>query len=177
NIYFKVQIIPHSTCDWLDSGKSVATYLSFPYPKYCRCWYQKSRPACHLFDPVGPDFSFYRQNFYRGYSQLDIIAFKHPYQHFADFGFLYKTDEFTYSFFDTRMTGDILQRINDHRRIEQILTTSSLNVLFSMVNLVVFSFVLAYYSLQLFVIFLAGSFLYFLWITIFLKKIGRASCR
>ncbi|MEQ5791345.1 peptidase domain-containing ABC transporter [Muricauda sp. NFXS6] len=74
------------------------------------------------------------------------------------------------AFFDTRMTGDILQRINDHKRIEQILTNSSLNVLFSMVNLVVFSFVLAYYSLQLFVIFLAGSFLYFLWITIFLKK-------
>lgn len=74
------------------------------------------------------------------------------------------------SFFDTRMTGDILQRINDHKRIERILTTSSLNVLFSMVNLVVFSFVLAYYSLQLFAIFLVGSFLYFLWIAVFLKK-------
>ncbi len=74
------------------------------------------------------------------------------------------------AFFDTRMTGDILQRINDHKRIERILTTSSLNVLFSMVNLVVFSFVLAYYSLLLFGIFLAGSFLYFLWIIIFLKK-------
>ena len=74
------------------------------------------------------------------------------------------------AFFDTRMTGDILQRINDHKRIERILTTSSLNVLFSMVNLIVFSFVLAYYSLQLFAIFLAGSFLYFLWIIIFLKK-------
>jgi len=43
------------------------------------------------------------------------------------------------AFFDTRMTGDILQRINDHKRIERILTTSSLNVLFSMVNLLVFS--------------------------------------
>lgn len=74
------------------------------------------------------------------------------------------------AFFDTRMTGDILQRINDHKRIERILTTSSLNVLFSMVNLIVFSFVLAYYSLLLFGIFLAGSFLYFLWIIIFLKK-------
>lgn len=74
------------------------------------------------------------------------------------------------SFFDTKMTGDILQRINDHRRIEQILTTSSLNVLFSMVNLLVFSVVLAYYSLTLFGIFLLGSFLYFLWIVIFLKK-------
>ena len=74
------------------------------------------------------------------------------------------------AFFDTRMTGDILQRINDHKRIERILTTSSLNVLFSIVNLVVFSLVLAYYNITLFLIFLAGSFLYFLWIIIFLKK-------
>ena len=74
------------------------------------------------------------------------------------------------AFFDTRMTGDILQRINDHRRIERILTTSSLSVLFSMVNLIVFSIVLAYYSLQIFTIFLIGSFLYFLWIILFLKK-------
>jgi ATP-binding cassette subfamily B protein len=41
------------------------------------------------------------------------------------------------SFFDVRMTGDIMQRINDHRRIERILTTSSLNVLFSLINMVI----------------------------------------
>jgi len=74
------------------------------------------------------------------------------------------------SYFDVKMTGDLLQRINDHKRIEQILTTSSLNVLFSMVNFIVFSFVLAYYSLQIFGVFLIGSILYFLWIKIFLKK-------
>lgn len=74
------------------------------------------------------------------------------------------------AFFDTRMTGDILQRINDHKRIERILTTSSLNVLFSLFNLIVFSFVLAYYSFLIFWIFLLGSFLYFLWILLFLKK-------
>ncbi len=74
------------------------------------------------------------------------------------------------SFFDTRMTGDILQRINDHKRIERILTTSSLNVLFSMVNLFVFSFVLVYYNSLIFLIFLSGSILYFLWVIIFLKK-------
>lgn len=74
------------------------------------------------------------------------------------------------NFFDTRMTGDILQRINDHRRIERILTTSSLNVLFSMVNLLVFSMVLAYYNLNIFAIFILGSILYFVWIAVFLKK-------
>lgn len=74
------------------------------------------------------------------------------------------------SFFDTRMTGDILQRINDHHRIERILTTSSLNVLFSMVNLLIFSIVLLIYSIQIFLVFLLGSVLYFFWIIIFLKK-------
>ncbi len=74
------------------------------------------------------------------------------------------------SYFDTRMTGDILQRINDHSRIESLLTASSLNVLFSMVNLAVLGGVLAYYSIPIFGIFLLGSLLYFLWIYIFLKK-------
>jgi len=74
------------------------------------------------------------------------------------------------AFFDTRMTGDILQRINDHKRIERILTTSSVNVLFSFMNLIIFSLVLAYYNWQIFGIFLVGSILYFLWITLFLKK-------
>lgn len=41
------------------------------------------------------------------------------------------------SFFDVRMTGDIMQRINDHQRIERILTTSSLNVLFSLINMMI----------------------------------------
>ena len=74
------------------------------------------------------------------------------------------------SFFDTKMTGDLLQRINDHKRIEKILTTSSLNVLFSMFNLIVFGIVLGYYSLQIFTIFLIGSTLYFAWVLFFFKR-------
>lgn len=74
------------------------------------------------------------------------------------------------SFFDVRMTGDILQRINDHKRIERILTTSSLSVLFSFFNLIIFGFVLAWYSLSVFAVFLIGSLAYFLWIVFFLKK-------
>ncbi len=84
--------------------------------------------------------------------------------------FFIKLMKLPIAFFDTKMTGDILQRIDDHKRIERILTTSSLNVLFSLVNLLVFSIVLAYYNLTIFSIFLIGSFLYFLWIIIFLKK-------
>ena len=74
------------------------------------------------------------------------------------------------SFFDVRMTGDIMQRINDHRRIERILTTSSLNVLFSVVNMLIMGGILAYYNLQIFFVFFAGSILYFGWITLFLKR-------
>jgi len=74
------------------------------------------------------------------------------------------------SFFDVRLTGDIMQRINDHHRIERIMTTSSLNVLFSIINMIIMGGVLAYYNLQIFVVFFVGSFLYFLWVILFLKK-------
>ena len=74
------------------------------------------------------------------------------------------------SFFDVRMTGDLLQRINDHKRIEQILTTSSLTVLFSLFNLVIFSIVMAYYSVQIFTVFVVGSIIYFVWVLFFFKR-------
>ncbi|MBS7254941.1 peptidase domain-containing ABC transporter [Flavobacterium branchiicola] len=74
------------------------------------------------------------------------------------------------AFFDVRMTGDIMQRINDHRRIEKILTTSSLNVLFSVINMFVMGGVLAYFNLQIFFVFFVGSLVYFGWITLFLKR-------
>ena len=84
--------------------------------------------------------------------------------------FLIKLMRLPISFFDTKMTGDIVQRINDHKRIEQLLTNQSLNVLFSTFNFVVFSIVLVIYSLPVFIIFLVGTALYFIWIQFFLKK-------
>jgi ATP-binding cassette subfamily B protein len=74
------------------------------------------------------------------------------------------------SYFDVRMTGDIMQRINDHHRIERILTTSSLSVLFSVLNMFIMGGVLAYYNLKIFAVFFVGSFLYFLWVILFLKR-------
>lgn len=74
------------------------------------------------------------------------------------------------SYFDTKMTGDIMQRITDNYRIEQFLTGSSLSTLFSAFNFVIFSGVLAFYSLKIFLVFIIGTILYFLWITFFLKK-------
>lgn len=84
--------------------------------------------------------------------------------------FLVKLMKLPIGFFDTKLTGDILQRIGDHKRIESFITTSSLAVLFSMVNLVVFAVILAIYSLKILAIFLIGSGLYFLWIFLFMQK-------
>lgn len=84
--------------------------------------------------------------------------------------FLIKLMKLPIGFFDTKMIGDIMQRIGDHSRIEAFLTSTTLNTLFSFVNLIVFSIVLALYSLKLFLVFLVASILYVLWITIFLKK-------
>ena len=73
------------------------------------------------------------------------------------------------SFFETKMTGDIIQRLGDHRRIESFLTGSTLNILFSLSNLIMFSIVLLIYNSTIFLIFAIGSILYFYWIKVFLK--------
>jgi len=84
--------------------------------------------------------------------------------------FLTKLMKLPIGFFDTRMTGDLLQRIDDHKRIQNFLTGSSLNVLFSLFNIVVFGAVLFYYSPLIFLIFIVASLIYVLWVMLFMKK-------
>jgi ATP-binding cassette subfamily B protein len=84
--------------------------------------------------------------------------------------FLIKLMRLPLGFFDIKLIGDILQRIGDHRRIEHFLTTSSLNIMFSLFNLVIFGIVLAIYSWKILLLFVFGSFLYFLWLSIFMRK-------
>jgi len=84
--------------------------------------------------------------------------------------FLIKLMKLPLGFFDTKMIGDLMQRIGDHTRIEQFLTGSSLSVLFSFVNMIVFGIVLGIYSLKILAIFIIGSALYVAWIFIFMKK-------
>jgi ATP-binding cassette, subfamily B, bacterial len=84
--------------------------------------------------------------------------------------FLVKLMKLPMSFFDTKMFGDIMQRINDHTRIEQFLTGPALNTLFSVINLLVFGVVLAMYSVPIFLVFLLGSVLYGVWVVLFLKE-------
>jgi ATP-binding cassette subfamily B protein len=84
--------------------------------------------------------------------------------------FLIKMMKLPMPFFDTRMIGDILQRIGDHRRIETFLTSTTLNTVFSVINLLVYSIILTVYNLTAFSIFVVGSIIYVGWIFVFLKK-------
>lgn len=84
--------------------------------------------------------------------------------------FLIKLMKLPISFFDVKMTGDIMQRIGDHSRIQNLLTNQSLNVLFSVFNFFVFGIVLILYSLPVFLIFIVGTALYFLWVQFFMKR-------
>ena len=74
------------------------------------------------------------------------------------------------SFFDTKLMGDLMQRMNDHSRVNNFLTQQTLNITFAMLTFVVFSVVLFFYNKLVFAIFLLGSVLYGGWMTLFLKR-------
>lgn len=84
--------------------------------------------------------------------------------------FLFKLMQLPIGFFDTKTTGDLLQRVQDHRRIEALLTGTTLPVVFSAVNLLVFGAVLAIYSPAICGLFIVGTTLYALWVWLFMKR-------
>jgi ATP-binding cassette, subfamily B, bacterial len=84
--------------------------------------------------------------------------------------FLIKLMRLPISFFDVTIAGDIMLRIGDHDRIEHLLTNQSLNVLFSAFNFIVFGVVLGIYNIPIFLIFLAGTIVYFGWVKYFMKR-------
>ena len=84
--------------------------------------------------------------------------------------FLIKLMRLQLGFFDAKNTGDLLQRIGDHKRIESFLTQSILSIILSFATLIVYGTVLAFYDTSIVLIFLLASILYFAWIALFLKK-------
>ena len=84
--------------------------------------------------------------------------------------FLIKLMRLPIGFFDMKMIGDLLQRINDHKRIELFLANSTLMTIFSFFNLIVFGIVLLIYNRLIFAIFLFASILYLVWISLWLRR-------
>lgn len=84
--------------------------------------------------------------------------------------FIIKLMRLPMAFFDTKMLGDIMQRIDDHRRIEQFLTAQTLNLMFSIFSFLVFGVVLLLYNSYIFIAFIIGSILYAAWLFVFLRR-------
>lgn len=84
--------------------------------------------------------------------------------------FLHKLMRLPIQYFDTKMTGDISQRISDHNRIERFLTVNTINTVFSFVTLIIFSVILAIYSNKILFIFLVGSLFSIIWTALFFKR-------
>ena len=84
--------------------------------------------------------------------------------------FINKLTKLPMFFFDTKRTGDLLQRMSDHEKIENFITTRTLQTFFSFFTLITFCIILFAYNFKIFFIFTIGSIFYALWISFFLKK-------
>lgn len=84
--------------------------------------------------------------------------------------FLYKMLKLPINFFETRNTGEHLQRIQDHNRIQNFVSSSTFGMVYSIILFVVFSSVLAFYNTVIFIVFFVGASLYVGWTLFFLKK-------
>ncbi len=84
--------------------------------------------------------------------------------------FLIKVMKLPISFFDTKLTGDIMTRMEDQRRIENFLTTSTLSTIFSFVSLITFFAILIHYSAIIFVVYFSGAIITSIWVLLFLKS-------
>jgi ATP-binding cassette subfamily B protein len=76
------------------------------------------------------------------------------------------------SFFERRSLGDLIQRQQDHRRIEQFLTTQSLPLFFSLVTFAIFGVMLAGYNVRVLGVVVVSAGLTILW-TVHFRKYRR----
>lgn len=74
------------------------------------------------------------------------------------------------NYFDSKLMGDLMQRVSDHGRVQAFLTNQMLSIIFTFLSFIVFGVVLLFYNRNVFGIFLCGSILYGFWIVLFLKK-------
>ncbi len=84
--------------------------------------------------------------------------------------FLMKLMRLPLSYFSRRNLGDVLQRVSDHQKIEEFLTSHSINIVFAVLNLIIFSIIMGIYSGTIFAIFFIGSLLSIGWVLLFLRR-------
>lgn len=84
--------------------------------------------------------------------------------------FLSKLLRLPIAFFDSKNIGDILQRIGDYNRIQFFLTETLLATVVGIISFIIYSVIMAQYHFTILIIFLAGSILYAVWVTMFMRK-------
>jgi ATP-binding cassette, subfamily B, bacterial len=84
--------------------------------------------------------------------------------------FLKKLFSLPISFFDTKLMGDFNQRIADHERIENFLTSQSLLTFFSMITFLVFFGVLWYYDIRILFVYLSLTIVSVIWSLFWMKR-------
>ena len=84
--------------------------------------------------------------------------------------FLIKLMKLPIAFFDTKKIGDIMQRIQDHNRIQSFLTQSLVDIIFATLTVVIFTIIMAVYHIGILGVFVLGSILYISWVLLFLKR-------
>lgn len=85
-------------------------------------------------------------------------------------GFLKKLLKLPIKFFDTKLMGDFNQRIQDHERIENFLTSQSLLTLFSIITFSVFFGVLWYYDFRILTVYIVLTVASIVWSLYWMKK-------
>lgn len=85
--------------------------------------------------------------------------------------FLIKLMQLPLKFFNSKNIGDLTQRIQDHKRIEEFLSKDLIQTVFSIFSIVIYSFILLYFNVNIFLIVFIGTTIELLWIFRFLKKI------
>lgn len=84
--------------------------------------------------------------------------------------FLKKILKLPIKFFETKIIGDFYQRIQDHERIEQFLTSQSLLTFFSIITFTVFFGILWYYDYRILLIYIILTIISIGWSIYWLKK-------
>ncbi len=84
--------------------------------------------------------------------------------------FLMKLMKLPMTFFESKKIGDLMQRIEDHERLKEFLTSTTLTTLFSFLNILVYGAVIAIYDGVVFLVFFIGTLIYLIWVLLFLSK-------
>lgn len=84
--------------------------------------------------------------------------------------FLNKLIKLPFIFFETKQLGDFTTRINDHERIQNFLTSSSVTVIFSFLNFFVYIILLASYDKQIMFVYGGLTVISLLWSAYYVNK-------